>query len=89
MGKRKRRGMSTLLHYRGQDINQTNYGATTVSNPWRGNEMIGGRLKHNQEPVNENINYLMIYWESGLPPTLYSPPPLSNPPPQRAFVLIE
>lgn len=54
----------------GPDINQTNYGATTISNPWRGNEMIRGRSQLNTERVNENINYLMIYWESGalLPP---------------------
>lgn len=57
----------------GPDINQTNYGATTVSNPWRGNEMIGGRSQLNTERVNENINYLMIYWESGVPP--FPPPP--------------
>lgn len=50
------------------DINQTNYGATTVSNPRRGNEMIRGRSQLNTERVNENINYLMIYWESGVPP---------------------
>lgn len=60
----------------GPDINQTNYGATTVSNPWRGNEMIGGRSQLNAERVNENINYLMIYWECGVPtptPTHLSP----------------
>lgn len=53
------------------DINQTNYGATTVSNPWRGNETIRVRSQLNREGVNENINYLMIYWGSGAPhPTL-------------------
>lgn len=57
----------------GPDINQTNYGATTVSNPWRGNEMIRGRSQLNTERVNENINYLMMYWESGGPPPHLSP----------------
>ena len=41
-------------------INQTNYGAAIVLNPWRGNEMIRGRSQLNREQVNENINYLMI-----------------------------
>ena len=45
----------------GPDINQINYGATTVSNPWRGNEMIRGRSQLNAERVNEIINYQMIY----------------------------
>lgn len=68
----------------GPDINQTNYCATTGSNPWRGNEMFRGRSQLNTEGVNENINYLMIYWVSGAPLPLQ---PLSLP--QRAFVLIE
>lgn len=33
------------------DINQTNYGATTVSNPCRENEMIRGRSQLNTEQV--------------------------------------
>lgn len=73
----------------GLHINQTNYETATVLNPWRGNEMIRGRSQLNTERVNENINYLMIYWESGTP---LSPPQsltLSNHLPQRAFVLIE
>lgn len=42
-------------------INQINYGAATVSQLWRGNEMIRG---NDAERVNEIINYLVIYWES-------------------------
>lgn len=33
----------------GLDINQTNYGATAVLNPSRGNEMIRGRSQLNTE----------------------------------------
>lgn len=69
------KGASALLHYNKSDINQTNYVAATVSNPWRGNEMIRGRSQLNRERVNENINYLMIYWGSGGP----HPPPISLP----------
>lgn len=58
----KERALSFIT---GPGINQTNYGAATVSNPWRGNEMIGGGSQLNTEWVNENINYLMIYWECG------------------------
>lgn len=53
----------------GPDINHINYGAATVSNPWRGNEKIRGRSQLNTEQVNEIINYLIIYWESGGPTT--------------------
>lgn len=63
----------------GLDINQTNYGATTVSNPWRGNEMIRARSQLNTERVNENINYLMIYGESGAP----TPTPQPTAPPTK------
>lgn len=58
----------------GLDINQTNYGATAVLKPRRGNEMIRGRSQLNTEWVNEYINYLMIYWECGAPPTPDTPP---------------
>lgn len=67
------------------DINQTNYGVTTVSNPWRENEMIRGRSQLNRERVNENINYLMIYRERPTP----HQSPSQSPPPHGAFVLIE
>lgn len=53
--------MRALLHYRGLDINQINYVAATVSQLWRGNEMIRG---NDAEQVNEIINYPVIYWES-------------------------
>lgn len=39
--------------FQGLDINQINYGAATVSQPWRGNEMIRG---NDAERVNEIIN---------------------------------
>ena len=67
-----RRELSSPPSLPGLEINQTNYGATKVLNPWRGNEMITARSQLNTERVNENINYLMIYWESGAPhpPTL-------------------
>lgn len=58
-------------------INQTNYRATTVLNPWKGNEMIRGRSLLNREWVNENINYLMIYWKR---PTLSHSLPLLKAP---------
>lgn len=45
----------------GTYINQINYGAATVSQPWRGNEMIRG---NEAEQVNEIINCLVIYWKS-------------------------
>lgn len=45
----------------GPYINQINYGAATVSQPWRGNEMIRG---NDAERVNEIINCLVIYWKS-------------------------
>ncbi len=32
--------------------------------------MIRGRSQLNTERVNENINYLMMYWELGAPPHL-------------------
>lgn len=60
--------MRALLHYGGQVINQVNYGATTVSNSRRGNEMIRGRSQLNTERVNEIINYLVIYSGAAPPP---------------------
>lgn len=75
--KKKRGRTERSPSLRWQDINQTNYGAAAVSNPWRENEMIRGRLQLNTERVNENINYLMIYCNSGhLSP---EPPPTPSP----------
>lgn len=75
-------------------INQINYGAATLWNPQRGNEVIRRRSQLNTQWVNEIINYLMIYSGFMLTAPLQAPPTttthLHQPPlPQRAFVLIE